>query len=206
MGRRAARGEGTDVERASPSGQLVQASVSPLRDLSEVDTRPLGPGGPQSHPPALPTGPADTDLADIAALPTRRLTWPGERPPGAVDDPSPPQRDPLALVSHRVVHRRLPGPEAYEREAEQVRARATRLEQHLWDLSEQARLAQRRAEQLRTVARPTTAQAQEMAQVGQNIVRLLGEIAVARQTYVALLSEASSYLTAAQVVRQGERR
>ncbi len=110
------------------------------------------------------------------------------------------------MVSPRVLHRRLPGPEAYEREAEQVRARATRLEQHLWDLSEQARLAQRRAAQLRTVARPTTAQAQEMAQVGQNITRLLEEIAVARQTYVALLSEASRYLTAAQVVRQGERR
>ncbi len=42
--------------------------------------------------------------------------------------------------------------------------------------------------------------------MGQNIVRLLGEIAAARQTYVALLSEASRYLTAAQVVRQGERR
>jgi hypothetical protein len=194
------------VERAAPSGQLVPASVSPLRDLSEVDTRPLGPGGPQPHPPALPTAPADANVADIAALPTRRLTWLGERPPEVVPDPSPPQRDSLAVVSPRVLHRRLPGPETYEREAEQVRARATRLEQHLWDLSEQARLAQRRAEHLRTVARPTAAQAQEMAQVGQNIMRLLGEIAAARQTYVALLSEASRYLTAAQVVRQGERR
>src|SRR5260370_5546467 len=93
-------GGGGDVERAAPSGQLVPASVSPLRDLSEVDTRPLGPGGPQPHPPALPTAPADTNAADIAALPTRRLTCLGERPPAVVPDPSPPQGDSMAVASH----------------------------------------------------------------------------------------------------------
>jgi hypothetical protein len=183
------------------------------RDHSDLGTPVRGPDRPQVSLPAAPEVPdQQTGQPDISALPTHRLVWPGalpaaaaivlRHPGGQASGDSPPG------VSAR--RGRLPGAEAYARDAEQLRMQAIGIEQQLWNLSAHRSRLHARHEALRAAVGTSgtsgtsghlEALGRKLASVTQQMASLEAELVRARAAYVSVLSEAHTHLQAARVLR-----
>ena len=172
----------------------VQEPSRQLRDIGDQDTQLLDP----SVVAYLPPRPA-ASLPDIGTLPTSRLTSPPKRPTGAR---SVPER--LHTVPP---DRRFPGAEEYERAAQQLHAQAQRIEQWMWQLSEQVRRAHAHYQQLRTTsgsaATQPADQVHEQLCAGHDMAALVQKIDRARAEYIAIMKQAQRYLDTAEQLRRG---
>ena len=176
------------------SRRPVEEPSRQLRDIGDLPTRLLDTSA-APHPPHNSAAP----LPDIGSLPTHRLTIP---PTLLRRSTSAPERLHTAPPS-----RQFPGADEYEREAEQLQAQAQRIEQWMWQLSEQVRRAHAHYQQLRTTAGPaatqTANQAHEQLRAGHDMAAMVRQIDRARAEYISTMKQAQRYLEIADQLRRG---